>query len=57
MDNNTVSLRRRHKGNMGEFQYKKLLKDIQIEINKAFTFAKNSKFPDVKILNKYIYSV
>ena len=34
MDNNTVSLRRRHKGNMGEFQYKKLLKDLQIEINK-----------------------
>ena len=42
---------------MNKTQINYFNKLIQIEINKAFTFAKNSKFPDVKILNKYIYSV
>ena len=34
----------------------KIEKDINDEINKAFSFAKNSKFPKKNILNKYIYS-
>ena len=35
---------------------KKLEKDINNEINIAFSSAKNSKFPKKNILNKYIYS-
>ena len=34
LENNSVSLRRRHKGNIGEFGYKELMKDIKTEISK-----------------------
>jgi len=42
-------------GIINQKEISKIKKYINSEINDAFTFAKKSKFPDVKILNAHIY--